>query len=120
MVDVHFVDNCHVKIVEDQALRDMPGKVRVPFDIRNLSRPPTFIRRLIMLAAANGEGRDDVGVEGGCVIVIDKYDDVWPFGFLPCTRPFVSFENRTKIFVAGLALIDRDAKQWNMAGAYTS
>ena len=43
VIDIHLVDDGHVELVEDQALRNMPGKVWMALHIRHLARAPAFV-----------------------------------------------------------------------------
>src|SRR3546814_5925102 len=71
VIDVHLVDDGHVEIVKDQALRDVPSEVGVPFHIGNRARAPAFVGGLVALATPYREGRNDVRIEGGCVVIVD-------------------------------------------------
>src|SRR3546814_2947167 len=59
VIDVHLVDDGHVEIVKDQALRDVPSEVGVPFHIGNRARAPAFVGGLVALATPYREGRND-------------------------------------------------------------
>ena len=55
MIDIHLIDDRHVEIIQDQALRDMPGEVGVAFHVGHLAWAPALVRRLVELAAADRE-----------------------------------------------------------------
>ena len=118
MIDIHLVDDRHVELVEDQALRDMPGQIGMAFDVWHFPRSPAFVGRSVAFAAADCECGNDLHVEGGCVVVIDQHDHVGEVLGDPFARPFVPREDRREILVAHLALIGGDAEQRDMAGRY--
>ena len=120
VIDIHLVDDGHVEFVENQALRDVPGQVRVALHVRHGARTPALVGALVAFAAADREGRDDVGIEGGGVVVVDQDHHVGLLRFLPLLRPVIAGEDRAEVIVAGLALIDRHAQQRDMAGADAS
>ena len=119
VVDIHLVDDRHVEFVEDQALCNMPGEIGMADDIGHLARTPAFVRRRIALAAADREGRDELHVEGGCMVVIDQDHNIRLFLLLPFAGPVVPGEDRAEIIVALLALVVRHAEQRHMAAAHT-
>jgi hypothetical protein len=56
VVHVHLVHDGHVEIVEDQALGDVPGEVRVADHVGHRARAPALVGRLEAFRAADGEG----------------------------------------------------------------
>ncbi len=76
VVDVHLVHDGHVEVVEDQALGDVPGEIRVADHVGHRARAPALVGRLEASRAADRERRDDVHVERAGVVVVDQDDHV--------------------------------------------
>ncbi len=116
VIDIHPIDHRQVEFVEDAALGDVPGEIRVALDHRHLARAPALVGRLELLGAADGEGRDDAHVEGGGMVVIDQHDDVGLFLLLPRLHPFVALEDRLQIGLLVAPVIQRRADRRYVAG----
>ena len=56
MVDIHPVDDGHVEFVEDQALGQVPGQLRVALDDGDRARAPALVRRREFVGAAVAMG----------------------------------------------------------------
>ena len=116
MVDIHFVDDGHVEFVEDQALGDMPGQVRLADHVGHRARPPALVGRLVAFATADREGRDDLHVEGGGMVIIDQDHDIGLFLRDPLPRPVIAGEQRLPIRLGGLLEVHGSADGGHMAG----
>ena len=117
VVDVHLVHDGHVELVEDQALGDVPGEVRMADHVGHRARAPAFVGRLEHFRAADRESRDDVHVEGRCMVVIDQDHDVGRVArFLhPFADRRVAVEHRRPVIVVPGAGLHRSAERGDVA-----
>ena len=117
MIDLHFVDDRHVELVENERLDHVCRELGVPIDHGHGTRAPAFVGDRELRAATESEGRNDFEVERVDVIV-ENNDRHVGFGLgHPLLRRLVTFEQRCPVRLSGLAVVDGGAERGRVGGA---
>ena len=119
MVDWHEIGDRHVETVEDQRLCQVPGQVGVPDDFGDVARPVALVCDGKLICDADGEGRDQVEVKGGGVVVVGEDDDVGVGIVDPLARPLVPLEERPPVGRVLFAVVDGGADRRHVGGGDT-
>ena len=114
VVHRHVADRGEVEIVLNDGLANVPSQIRGAHHFGHRARPPALVGDFVLIPAADGEGGDDVEVEGGGVVVIDQEDHIrFPLRN-PAAGELEAGEQRPPVVVGGLAQVRRRADGRNM------
>jgi hypothetical protein len=116
VIHIHAIDDGEIEIILDHRMRNVRRQLRMPFHDRHRPRPPTFIGGFVLRRTADREGRNEIEVESGRVIVVNQEDDVGCVSRKPRFGGLVAGEHGLPVVIAGLAQVERSADGRNVRG----
>ena len=93
MVDDHFLADCRVKLVCDQASRYVPTKITVTFKVWQWPLPPPFVGLSKAVRNTQCERWVSIKKELIYVVVVDHHQSIGSQRFKPVSGGFVAIEN---------------------------
>ncbi|MNV30582.1 hypothetical protein D3C71_1218580 [compost metagenome] len=76
MIHRHPIDDRHIKVILNKAMRHMRSQLWMPKDWGNGARTEAFVSNLVVRCGTDGEGGNHLQAEGRSVVVVNQHHDI--------------------------------------------